>query len=111
MMPNVDLISAQSAEDGLIQAEEARPDLILMDINLPTMDGKEACRRLKAHEVTAHIPVIAVSGAGMGDDIVQIEAIGFSAYLMKPFRINEVVNAINEALKGVEKGEEKQRTY
>jgi CheY-like chemotaxis protein len=80
------------AEDGLAaleRAAETRPDLILMDLSLPRMDGWEATRRLKADASLAHIPVIALSAHAMSGDEDRARASGCDDYLTKP--IDETV--------------------
>lgn len=75
------------AKDGLAALElaaEARPDLILMDLSLPLMDGWEATRRLKADASLAHIPVIALSAHAMRGDEERARASGCDDYLTKP---------------------------
>ncbi len=92
------LIKAVNAEDGLKLAEERRPDVILMDINLPGMNGIAASRRLRENAATSDIPVIAVTGAAMQHDIDKARAGAFFAYLTKPYGIDEVMGAIAAAL-------------
>ncbi|NKB58033.1 MAG: response regulator [Alphaproteobacteria bacterium] len=98
--PDMDMISAHNAETGLFLAEEVVPDIILMDINLPGMNGLDALRKLRNGPLTCGIPVVAVSGAAMQHDVEGGIAAGFCAYLTKPFRMREVVATINEALPG-----------
>ncbi len=75
---------AQTAEEGLRLARELLPDLILMDISLPGMDGLAATRALKADPATAHLPVIALTAHVMrGDEAIALEA-GCDGYLSKP---------------------------
>jgi len=78
------LISADLPEPGLELAREQRPDLVLLDIQLPGIDGFEVLRRLRADEVTRSMPVVAVSANAMPDDIERGLAAGFDAYLTKP---------------------------
>jgi len=92
------LISAHNAELGLTMAEENAPNIILMDINLPGMDGFAATKILGTMEATKDIPIIAVSAAAMKKDVERGMAAGFKAYLTKPFEIKLVVDTINEHL-------------
>src|SRR3990172_8614553 len=80
-----ELIEALTGEEGLTAAETQRPDLILMDIQLPGIDGYETTRRIKANPALRHIPVIAVTSYALsGDDVKALEA-GCDAYVTKPF--------------------------
>ena len=80
-----ELTEAVIGEDGVTAAETERPDLILMDIQLPGIDGYETTRRIKANPSLRHIPVIAVTSYALsGDDVKALEA-GCDAYVTKPF--------------------------
>ncbi|MCE1254960.1 MAG: response regulator, partial [Anaerolineae bacterium] len=72
-------------------AQAAPPDLILLDINMPEIDGYETCRRLKASDLTAHIPVIFVSAMGETEDKVKAFEVGGVDYITKPFQMDEVL--------------------
>jgi CheY-like chemotaxis protein len=78
------LVFAQDGAAALERAAETRPDLILMDLSLPHMDGWEATRRLKADATLAHIPVIALSAHAMSGDENRARASGCDDYLSKP---------------------------
>lgn len=86
----VDLIIAQNGEMGLAIARDRRPGLILMDIDLPGMDGIQCFQKLREHDETADIPVVAVSAGGMPDDIRKITRAGFDDYLTKPIDVTEL---------------------
>ena len=92
------LISAELPEAGLQLARAQRPDLILLDIQLPGMDGYEVLRRLRADEGTRDIPVIAVSANAMPADIERGLAAGFDAYLTTPIDQCVLVAAVQSAL-------------
>ena len=80
-----ELIEAVTGEEGLSAAQAQQPDLILMDIQLPGIDGYETTRRIKANPALRHIPVIAVTSYALsGDDVKALEA-GCDAYVTKPF--------------------------
>src|SRR6266446_568573 len=94
-----ELIEATTGEEGLEVAARERPDLILMDIQLPGIDGYEVTRRIKANPALRHIPVIAVTSYALsGDDIKAIEA-GCDAYVTKPFDPAELLAKIREYLR------------
>jgi two-component system cell cycle response regulator DivK len=89
------------AEDGLTGVEIATkelPDLILMDISLPGIDGVEATRRIKAYDDTAHIPVIALTANAMRGDRERFIAAGCNDYLPKPISTNDLVDMVNRYL-------------
>jgi signal transduction histidine kinase/ActR/RegA family two-component response regulator len=92
------LISAHNAELGLVLAEEKQPNLILMDINLPGMNGIEAMNELSNKDITRNIPVIAISVAAMKSEIEEGLDAGFIAYLTKPLNVLEVVESIKKAI-------------
>jgi PAS domain S-box-containing protein len=91
-----ELLTATTAEKGIEIAKENALDLILMDINLPGMDGVEALKALKADIKTAHIPIVAVSAHAMPDQIESGRREGFTDYLSKPVRVEELVTIIRE---------------
>jgi hypothetical protein len=96
--PGLELRGAPTAEIGIALAHAEPPDLILMDINLPGMDGYEALAQLKADPVTAHIPVIAVTANAMKGDHERAQAAGFAAYLTKPIDISILHESLSKAL-------------
>lgn len=98
MNPDIELQIAETAEIGLAMIDNAPPDLVLMDINLPGISGLEALMRLKDNPNTAAIPVIAVSAATMPSDIEAGLKAGFFAYLTKPLDAPELNTQIRKAL-------------
>lgn len=92
------VLSATDAETGLTLARADRPDLILMDIQLPGMDGLAATALLKQDPVTAAIPVIALTAMAMKDDQKKTEAAGCDAYIAKPLRYQALYAAIDTLL-------------
>ena len=92
------VVEASSAEDGLRMAAEQRPALILMDIQLPGMNGIEALQRLRADPATRAIPVIAVTASAMTQDRRQIMAAGFDGYQPKPISVKGFLQAVREML-------------
>ena len=91
-------VEAGSAEDGIKLAAERKPDLILMDIQLPGMNGIEALKVLRADPETKPIPVIAVTASVMQQDRTLITQAGFDAYIGKPINIKEFLDSVREAL-------------
>lgn len=92
------LIMAGNAELGLEMAEAKMPDLVLMDINLPGMDGIEATARLSANPATRHIPVVAVTAAAMPHEVEAGRKAGFAEYLIKPFKLDDLLVAVEKVL-------------
>lgn len=91
---------AASAEEGLRLVREQRPDLVLMDIQLPGMSGVEALRVLRGDPATAAIPVIAVTASVMDQDRAKIIAAGFDAYVSKPISLKPFLEAVRSAVEG-----------
>ncbi len=91
-----EIIEAVTGEEGVTAAEAHRPELILMDIQLPDFDGYEATRRIKANPALSSIPVIAVTSYALsGDDVKAYEA-GCDSYVSKPFSPRELLAKIRE---------------
>jgi two-component system cell cycle response regulator DivK len=88
------VLSATDAEAGLTLARDEQPNLILMDIQLPGMDGLEATALLKRAETTRAIPVIALTALAMKGDEERIRAAGCDGYIAKPMRYQEFLAAI-----------------
>ena len=88
------LIKANEPVLGLEMAEKESPDLVLLDINLPGMDGFEVLEKLKTNPVTEHLPVIAVTANAMKDNITQGVEAGFDDYLTKPLDVKSLLSTI-----------------
>ncbi|MBI3321717.1 MAG: response regulator [Candidatus Omnitrophica bacterium] len=91
-------LTASSGEEGLRIAEEAVPDLILLDIMMPKMKGREVCARLKANPKTQHIPVIFLTALGLADHIKAGMDLGAADYLVKPFAPEELRKRVTVVL-------------
>jgi two-component system, cell cycle response regulator DivK len=92
------ILEAENAEDGLALARARRPGVVLMDVQLPGMDGVQALGRLRADPVTAGIPVIALTAFAMKTDRERFLALGFDHYLEKPLDIRELPRQVAAAL-------------
>ena len=94
-----DLIEAEDGAAGVAMATEHRPDLILMDIQLPVMDGYEACRRIKADPELRHIPIIAVTSYALSGDEAKTRAAGCDGYVTKPIRYKEFLAEMDAVMR------------
>jgi PAS domain S-box-containing protein len=102
--PNMRLLSAGDAILGIALARTHKPELILMDINLPGMSGIQALKILREDPLTAHIPVLAISANAMPHDIKKGLEAGFLRYITKPIDVNEFMEALEMALEYAECG-------
>jgi CheY-like chemotaxis protein len=96
-----DVVVAADGERGVAMAQSEQPDLILMDLNMPVLDGWEATRRLKGAPETAEIPVIALSAHAMTGDRERALDAGCDDYDTKPVRIDSLMTKIRALLPGI----------
>jgi two-component system cell cycle response regulator DivK len=92
-------IEATTAADGVLSAASGRPDLILMDVRLPDMDGEAALVRLRSEPTTAGIPVVAVTSSAMMGDRDRLLSAGFDGYLEKPISVKEFAGQVRAYLR------------
>jgi two-component system cell cycle response regulator DivK len=93
-----DLVEAVTGEEGIRMAETHRPDLILMDIQMPVLDGYEATRQIKANAELRNIPIIVVTSYALSGDDVKAQAAGADGYVAKPFSPRELLAKIQQFL-------------
>lgn len=93
-----ELVEAITGEEGVAMVETHAPDLILMDIQLPGIDGYEATRRIKAKPAFRHIPIIAVTSYALSGDETKARAAGCDGYVTKPFSPRVLLAKIREYL-------------
>ena len=93
-----ELIEAKDGATGIAMAARYKPDLILMDIQLPVMDGYEATRRIKADPALRHIPIIAVTSYALSGDEAKTREAGCDAYVAKPFSPRALLAKVRELL-------------
>jgi CheY-like chemotaxis protein len=93
-----DTVIAENGAEALERADQERPDLILMDLGMPVMDGWEATRRLKANDDLRHIPVIAVTSHAMVGDEIEARKAGCDDYLPKPIDEDLLIKKIKKYL-------------
>ena len=96
-------VEAVTGEEGVKLAKEKKPDLVLMDIQLPGINGIEAFKQIRADAKTARIPVIALTASVTPTDRSQITAAGFDAFVSKPISLKEFVATVKRLVEGGEK--------
>lgn len=94
------VVEALDGEEALAAAERERPDLILMDVQLPRVSGLEATRRIKARPDLRHIPIVAVTSFALSGYDQQAYAAGCDRYVAKPYKPRELLRMIEELLGG-----------
>ncbi len=97
-LPDVTMYAAPSGQIGLDLARAQKPEVIVLDLNLPEMDGFEVLERLRRDPETASIPVIALTASAMPDDVRRGMAAGFFRYLTKPLKFDEFLACVDAAL-------------
>jgi CheY-like chemotaxis protein len=90
------VVTAANGEEAIQKTVAEKPDLILMDIMMPKMDGLTACRILKSNENTKNIPIIMVTAKGNREDVAQAARAKANSYIMKPFNLITLVDKIHE---------------
>ena len=98
---NLKLLTAYNAELGLDLAKTKKLDLILMDINLPGMNGVEALKQLQENDKTKNIPVIAITAEAMPNNVEAGIKAGFKEYITKPFNVPNLVQTIEQTVNGI----------
>src|SRR5450830_1299971 len=93
-------LEAVTGEDGVALAAEHKPDLILMDYQLPGIDGIEAFRRIRNASATAHIPIVAVTASAMPEEAKEMKDAGFDGFQTKPINVKEFVQAVAAVFSG-----------
>ena len=101
-LPRIEMVTAATAEAGIELIRSRRPHVVLMDINLPGMSGIEAKRRLGELPETRAIPVVALSAAALPRDAARADGVGFTRYLTKPIKVDELTHVLEELLGFVE---------
>jgi PAS domain S-box-containing protein len=98
LRPGLQLVTAANGTDGLALARSRRPDLIIVDVALPDIDGFEVCRRLRADAAFARAPIVALSANAMPADIAKGRGAGFDAYLTKPLDVPALLAELDRRL-------------
>ncbi len=97
-MAGYEMVEAHDGAEGVRQATEHKPDLILMDIQMPVMDGYEATRRIKANPDLKSIPIVAVTSYALSGDEEKTRAAGCDAYIAKPYSPRQMLAKVREIL-------------
>jgi CheY-like chemotaxis protein len=95
---NAQIMEAESAEKGLELLEKNHPDLILMDVQLPGMDGMQATRLIKRQPEWSRIPVIAITAHALEGELDEIKEAGFDSHICKPFKISDFIAEVSRQL-------------
>ena len=101
---NYGAIEAMNAETGIQLARRHKPDLILMDIHLPKMDGLSATRLIKSDEDLKQIPIVALTALAMPEDLGKALEAGCDDYVSKPFRIEDLLKTIGQLIDPTDRG-------
>jgi CheY-like chemotaxis protein len=96
--PNVNLITVQKGGEAVDAARNSQAALILLDVNLPDISGREVLARLRAEPTTSHIPVVMLSADASGSQIEKLLAAGASAYVTKPLDIGHFLSVVDDVL-------------
>jgi CheY-like chemotaxis protein len=95
-----DVVEARSGEEGLSAAQESPPDLVLMDLQLPGIDGTETMRRLRDGLLSKDVPVVAVTAFAMAEDRERVALAGFDGHIAKPISVRALPGLIEGYLAG-----------
>ncbi len=101
-MAKCQVLVASEGPQGLSMIQEHKPDVVLLDLMLPGMDGFEICERAKADEATRHIPIVFLTAQPQPASVARAMALGAAGYIVKPFDPIKIVDQINEALSRVQ---------
>jgi len=102
---NCSVVTASNGQEGLERAEAEKPDLILLDTNMPVMNGHQMLERLRNSYSLKHIPVIMLTARCEAQDIAAASARGISDYVTKPFDFAQLMDKINAVLKEKDRGQ------
>jgi len=92
------ITQAANGEEAVSLAQSILPDLILTDVRMPKMTGYEACKQIKTHQATRHIPVVILSAKGQDEEIEQGREAGADEYILKPFAPDKLQQRVAEIL-------------
>lgn len=93
-----EVMAASNGEEALELALKEHPDLVLLDIRMPRMNGYEVCRSIKENEITKHIPVVFISAKGQEAEVKEGLDAGATDYILKPFSPDQLVERVAQVL-------------
>ena len=93
---NYEVITAEDGYKGINKAQETSPDLVLLDIIMPNLDGYDTCKRLKSNEKTNNIPIIMFTAKGESDSVEKAINAGATGYIVKPFNPTVLLDKIKQ---------------
>lgn len=93
---NYEIISASDGIEGLLKAKSESPDIILLDIMMPGMDGYEVCSKLKKDNSVKNIPVIMLTAKGDAEAVIKAHRLGANDYIVKPFNLPTLLNKLGK---------------
>ena len=99
----LDFRTAQNGRDALEEVDRFKPDLLLLYLVRPKMDGFEVCRRLRSHAATAALPIILLTAKTSGEDVKKAVALEVAGYVVKPFKAELLITRIRKVLQGAGK--------
>ena len=95
---NYDVISAYDGAEGLVKVKSEKPDVALLDIMMPGMDGYAVCNKLKSSNDTKRLPIIMLTAKGENEAVIKAHKSGADDYIVKPFSLPTLVNKLNKLL-------------
>lgn len=95
----LDVVVAQDGEDGLAKSKTESPDLIILDLMLPKLQGEEVCRRIRQDEKTSKVPIIMLTAKASDVDKIVGKTLGADSYMTKPFEASDLLKEIDRLLK------------
>jgi CheY-like chemotaxis protein len=101
-MAKCEVVLASDGTEGLAMIQKHKPDVVLLDLMLPGMDGFEVCQRSKADEATRQVPIIFLTAQPQPAAVARALALGAAGYLVKPFDPIKIIDQVNEALARVQ---------
>jgi len=98
------VIAAVNGEEAVALTQQEQPDLILMDVRMPRMDGYQAAQLIKNDEITRHIPIVFLSAKGQESEVEHGFEVGAEDYMIKPFSPTELIDRIRSVLEDIGEG-------